>query len=179
MKLFHERSYAEVGVAELAHEMGVQPPSLYSAFGSKLGVLRKALALYREETTFLSNALGQDGPAADAVAAVFIAAAETYAARGTGRGCLVMSGTENCGDEGACELTGAMIDETRDAIMQRLRSEFPDTAATVADYTVTVLRGLSAAARDGTSTERLRSIATVAAEGARVALEGPSPPTHE
>src|SRR5262245_54161278 len=46
MRLFHGRGYDAVGVAELGAALGVNPPSLYAAFGSKMGLFREAVARY-------------------------------------------------------------------------------------------------------------------------------------
>ena len=46
MKLFHARGYDAVGVAELVAELGIKPPSFYAAFGSKVGLLARALERY-------------------------------------------------------------------------------------------------------------------------------------
>src|SRR5690242_7796928 len=46
MGLFHGRGYDGVGVAELGAALGVSPPSLYAAFGSKMGLFRQAVARY-------------------------------------------------------------------------------------------------------------------------------------
>ena len=46
MKLFHARGYDAVGVAELVAALGIKPPSFYAAFGSKAGLLERALERY-------------------------------------------------------------------------------------------------------------------------------------
>ena len=44
--LFHARGYDAVGVAELTGALGIVPPSLYAAYGSKLALFERALASY-------------------------------------------------------------------------------------------------------------------------------------
>ncbi|NIJ91530.1 AcrR family transcriptional regulator [Xanthomonas campestris] len=45
-ELFHVRGYDAVGVAELTQAMGIVPPSLYAAYGSKLALFEHALNRY-------------------------------------------------------------------------------------------------------------------------------------
>ncbi len=46
LMLFWEHGYEGVSVSQLVEEMGITPPSLYAAFGSKEGLYREAVALY-------------------------------------------------------------------------------------------------------------------------------------
>lgn len=48
IKLFQARGYDAVGVAELSAALGIKPPSFYAAFGSKAGLLERALKRYGE-----------------------------------------------------------------------------------------------------------------------------------
>jgi len=42
-RLFHSRGYDAVSVADLTKEIGINPPSFYAAFGSKLGLYTQVL----------------------------------------------------------------------------------------------------------------------------------------
>ncbi|EDU6248483.1 TetR/AcrR family transcriptional regulator, partial [Salmonella enterica subsp. enterica] len=45
--LFHSRGYDAVSVADLTKAFGINPPSFYAAFGSKLGLYTRVLKRYR------------------------------------------------------------------------------------------------------------------------------------
>ena len=47
MRLFWERGYEGTSVADLTQAMGITPPSLYAAFGSKEELYREVMAAYR------------------------------------------------------------------------------------------------------------------------------------
>lgn len=164
MRLFHERGYENVGIAELAREIGVQPPSLYAAFGNKLGMLKRAVELYQIETTFIPEALNKEGPVGARLRNVLRAAARSYAKRGCPRGCLVMDCTQNAGDPEAAALTERLVALNRAAIAEAVAVEHPRAAETVADYVTTMLRGLSASARNGATARQLESVADLAAD---------------
>ena len=46
MEVFWRHGYEGATIAELTSAMGINPPSLYSAFGSKEGLLKAALDRY-------------------------------------------------------------------------------------------------------------------------------------
>src|SRR5690606_6207018 len=46
MRLFWRHGYEGVSISDLTKEIGVAPPSLYAAFGSKAGLYREALERY-------------------------------------------------------------------------------------------------------------------------------------
>src|ERR1700733_10066888 len=49
MEVFWRHGYEGATVAELTEAMGINPPSLYAAFGSKEGLLKAALDRYAEK----------------------------------------------------------------------------------------------------------------------------------
>ena len=166
MQLFHARGYDGVGVAELSAAMGVNPPSLYAAFGSKKGLFERALERYVEtEGGFIAATLAEPGSVAEVVGRVLTRAAELYGAPGGLPGCLVLDSTRNCADPEVRQLTEALRTRGRDLLRRRIAGEYPEAAETLADYVTVTLAGLSAAARDGMTPEALRQAAAMAASG--------------
>lgn len=163
-RLFHARGYDGVGVAELGAAIGIGAPSLYAAFGSKLGLFEQALAAYeRENGGILIDALDREGPVAEILPAYLEAAARFFSRPGEPCGCLVLSGTWNCVDPEASALTARLKQAGRERVRERIAQERPEDAERLADLTLSVMSGLSAMARDGVSRERLVAAARAVA----------------
>src|SRR3546814_18007813 len=99
MALFHDRGYEGVSVAELGAAIGVNPPSLYAAFGSKKGLFERALKCYVATTGGITAAtLAEPGPLAAVVPRVLTRPPEVYAPPRGLRGCLVLHSSRPCTD---------------------------------------------------------------------------------
>jgi AcrR family transcriptional regulator len=92
MRLFWEQGYDATGVAELTRVMGITPPSLYSAFGSKEELFQRAADRYvAGPARHLAEALQR--PAAREVAEELLRAMVSLAAgEDTPHGCLTVQG---------------------------------------------------------------------------------------
>lgn len=166
MALFHARGYDAVGVAELAAAIGVNPPSLYAAFGSKKGLFERVVERYAATTGGITVAtLAEPGPVAEVVPRLLTRLVEVYSKPGGVRGCLVLDSTRNCGDPEVRGLTEAVRLQAREQLRRRIAEEYPEMAEALADYVVVTLAGLSAAARDGMAPEALQRVAAMAAGG--------------
>lgn len=158
LRLFKARGYDAVGVAELAQAIGVAPPSLYAAFGSKAGLYARALDLYQaREGAWLPEALAAEGRWTDIAARVIRGAATAFA--NEPRGCLVCRGEQGCSDAAAAAMTA----DRRRAARDRLRDRFAETGApdeeAAADYLAAALQALTGAAQDGLDPQRLAAVA--------------------
>lgn len=163
--LFKDRGYDGVGVAELAQAIGVAPPSLYAAFGSKAGLYARALDLYQErEGAWIARALATSGPPRDILAALFRGAALAFA--GEPHGCLVCRGEQGCADPDVAELSAERRRAMREVIKTRLCEVGAADPAAQADYAMAGLHALTGAARDGADEDGLRYIAERLATGA-------------
>lgn len=157
MHLFWQRGFHGTSISELTEAMGISPPSLYAAFGDKQALYDAAVDLY--ETDAVVPPALKAATARDVVEQILDRAVELYTRLDHPRGCFVIS------DPVLVERrkTG------RAAIVRRLRraqraGEFADGVDVIAltDYIDTVLRGLSAKARDGAGRRQLRAAADVA-----------------
>jgi TetR/AcrR family transcriptional repressor for divergent bdcA len=163
-KLFHERGYDTVGVAELGTAIGIGAPSLYAAFGSKLGLFERAVAAYEDQYGgILAEFLTREGPVAALMPDFLEAAARFYTREGEPCGCMVLSGTWNSADPEAIAVTARRRQAGWERIRDRIARERPDEAARLADFTVALMTGLSALARDGMERDRLIAVARAAA----------------
>src|SRR3954467_10984225 len=74
-RLFHEKGYDSVSVADLTKALGINPPSFYAAFGSKAGLYARILDRYAAAGAIpLKRILGADRPPAEALAEVLVEA---------------------------------------------------------------------------------------------------------
>ena len=156
--LFHAHGYDGVGVAALADAMGVNAPSLYSAFGSKAALFDEVLGRYSDRAT-LADGLSVPGvDRAEALTGMLRAAAILYATDPTAAGCMVLEGARGT-DADAAQCARARKATSVAAIANWLRPTHPEQADVVADYTAALMSGMSADARAGAPVERLTAVA--------------------
>lgn len=157
MHLFWEHGFEGTSVNDLTGAMGISAPSLYAAFGDKQALYDAAVDLY-ELTAVVPPAL-EAATARAAFEMMLDRAVELYTRPGHPRGCFVIADPVLRQRRGVGR--AAIADRLRRA--QRagdLDGEVDVEALT--DYMDTVLRGLSAKARDGASRKQLRAAADLA-----------------
>lgn len=163
MRLFHARGYDAVGVAELGAALGIKPPSLYAAFGSKAGLFKQALERYfTSDANIFGRALAEGGGVDAVIGRMFRLAARLYPARDGVAGCLVLDGARNSADDEARGLTAAARAASRVAMRDFIATEHPARADDLVDFVVIALGGMSAAARDGADEASLAAFAAKA-----------------
>lgn len=161
--MFHERGYDAVSLTDLTEALGINPPSFYSAFGSKAELHGRVLERYsRNEGLDFEGLLSPDRPLAEGLAALFEAAAESYTRHPGAPGCLVIEGTRG-GDPAACSRARTIWHRSRDVMRDAIARIEPERADAVTDYATAILSGISASAGDGLDTGRLRAIGRMAA----------------
>lgn len=161
-QLFHARGYDAVSVADVTEALGINPPSFYSAFGSKAGLYSRILDRYAGTNAIpLADLLRPDRPVAVSLAAVLEEAARHYAADPAAAGCLVLEGTR-CNDREAREAARAFNLAAEEVIRNHIAARHPDEAERVADFVSTTMSGLSAKARSGHSLDQLLATARLA-----------------
>jgi TetR/AcrR family transcriptional regulator, copper-responsive repressor len=172
MLLFWKRGYDATSVADLASGLGINPPSLYAAFGDKRSLFLEAVERYADRYgSFLPKALQEGATAYQAIERMLHDAAEMYSLPDCPRGCMVISAATNCtpASAGIADDLRARRVASHGAILARLKKglgdgDLPDTAdvGALADFYAATLYGLSALARDGASREALEGIAAQA-----------------
>jgi TetR/AcrR family transcriptional repressor for divergent bdcA len=161
-RLFHLRGYDGVSVAELTQALEINPPSLYAAYGSKVGLFEHALRRYAAEHALPVSEIFEGRDLGEAVTMIFVSAAEQYSSDAAARGCLVTEGTRAADPEAraiAAEISAVMVA----VIGEEIRKRAPQDGDAIADAVVTMVRGLSAAAYTGMEANRLRAAAEQAA----------------
>ena len=168
IKLFHSRGYDAVGVAELVAELGIKPPSFYAAFGSKLGLLERALERYgKSEANVFASALEKGGNVVEVISRTLGNAAHVYPENSGVSGCLVLDGTRNSAVPEVRALGVAARRAAHEAIRDFIATAYPHQAGELADLVMISLAGMSAAARDGADETSLARFAEKTARAFR------------
>jgi hypothetical protein len=136
-RLIWEQGFEAMSLSRLEEAMGIRKSSLYSAFGSKLGLLEALFELF----------------------------ATNFVASGRPPGCFLVSAAHSCSDDNAEAVKLLMIQ--RKSVAQMILAEIetgvragefvPETpVAPLVDFLVSVVYGMSVMARDGKSLNALR-----------------------
>lgn len=162
MRLFWRHGYEGVSVSDLTEAIGVAPPSLYAAFGSKAGLFREALERYERGCgAFDLSGFDEAARLDQAVRGMLGSAIRAVTDPDRERGCMISSGMIASGadHEGLARDLADRRRATREAIDLKLRRWLSESdAASVARYLAVVLQGLSIQARDGATTAELEAV---------------------
>ncbi|WP_144948789.1 TetR/AcrR family transcriptional regulator [Pseudomonas oryzihabitans] len=161
-RLFHEKGYDGVSVADLTQALGIRPPSFYAAFGSKLELYQRVLERYISTgAVLLHEILDGEQSLAVALTRVLEEAARSYVADPSSTGCLVLEGTHS--DDPQARAAADRHHQTAQALIRtHIAGRQPQRAQELADFVITTMAGLSASARHGQSLERLLASARLA-----------------
>lgn len=174
MTVFWRQGYEGASLADLTKAMGINPPSLYAAFGSKEGLFRAVLERYDERRKgFMDKVLA--APDAKSVAQLFLEGVAEFAADTSGRnppGCLLLQSGLSCGDQVIPEALAQHRAEKEKALRERFtrakkEGDLPANAdpAALARYLVTLANGICVQATAGAGALELSEIAHMALAG--------------
>jgi AcrR family transcriptional regulator len=100
LDVFLSKGYDGASLADLTQAMGINPPSLYAAFGNKEGLFREALRRYEgERDDLIARALNAP-TAAEFVERYLRGGVEGQTPDDRSHGCLFVQGSVACGDQG-------------------------------------------------------------------------------
>jgi TetR/AcrR family transcriptional repressor for divergent bdcA len=171
-RLFHEKGYDALSVADLTRALGINPPSFYAAFGSKAGLYARILDRYAVAGAIpLAQILEVDRPLAASLALVLEEAARHYAMDASATGCMVLEGAR-CNDPEAREAARGFLLIAQAVIRDSIAERYPLAAEQLSDFVFTTMAGMSASARHGQSLERLLATARLAGLALKQALPG-------
>ena len=167
LAVFWDKGYEGTSLEDLTRATGVARPGLYSAFGNKEMLFRKALDRYQAKyMTFMKAALDEPNSRA-VVRRILEGSAELQTMNGNHRGCLGINGALACSDEAEpirqelVSRRGAAEAALR-ARLERARKEgdLPRSAdcAMLAGYVTTVSQGMAVQAKAGASKKSLDAI---------------------
>jgi AcrR family transcriptional regulator len=168
MRVFWEHGYEGASIADLTKAMGINPPSLYSAFGCKEELFREAVAFYDEnDGSITARALGTQATARAAIEAMLRQSADAYTDPARPSGCLIVLGANTWTSDNR-EIRRFLADmrhNTVELIRRRMQRGVdagelaPETdIGSLAAFYNTVLEGLSLDARSGASRRTLHGI---------------------
>lgn len=162
-RLFHQRGYEQVSVGELTEALGINPPSFYAAFGSKAELFDKVMARYAATALPLDDILRPGRSVREALADLLDTAAAIYARDSTQAGCLVLEAARSGTAEEKCTIAARTYRrQMRERIRDYMAREGVARPDVLADFIDITLSGMSASAREGWSSERLRAVAATA-----------------
>ncbi|MDC7712373.1 TetR/AcrR family transcriptional regulator [Vogesella indigofera] len=169
LDVFWRRGYEPASVAELCATMGINPPSLYAAFGNKAQLFLEAVNHYEKvywEATW--DRMAKELDLHCAIKNFFHEAAHILTSPDAPCGCLVVLAAINVSPEsqGIIDALKVFRQEGRNYFLNRLKRGIeegslpPQTDVLALAITLnTVLEGMSIQARDGLSQTELESIA--------------------
>lgn len=171
MKVFWSKGYEGASLAELTRAMKINSPSLYAAFGSKVGLFHAVLDRYGEwRSDFLSDALAAP-TGREVIERVLRGNADLATDPNAPPGCLLVLSGLTCGSAARTipsELARRRAGTER-AIRERLERAAaegdltPDAdPAALAHYVVIVAIGIAVQAAAGATREDLRKVAELA-----------------
>ena len=171
LRVFWEKGYDGASVADLTEAMGINPPSLYAAFGNKEKLFKKALDRYEDLRDQILEEAFAAPTAREAVTRLLEGTAERLSDKCNPRGCLMVQGALSGGEE--CEAVKRDLSSRRAGgealIRKRLKrakreGDLPSDAdaAALARFVATVMHGMAVQAAGGVAPKELRAIVNTA-----------------
>ena len=171
LSVFWERGYEGASLADLTKAMGINKPSLYSTFGDKADLFRKAVNRYMAKQALLWEQAFQEPTARHSVERILTMVADSLTSGRNPRGCLLVQSALACSEESEgikCEL--ALKRAEGDSLLQNrfARAQADGEIASNVDIVAlsrfysTVLRGMSVEASAGATRNDLRKVIDLA-----------------
>jgi AcrR family transcriptional regulator len=171
LHVFWQKGYEGTSLTDLTKAVGVNRPSLYSAFGDKKALFRKALDRYLNGPAAYTQEALKEPTARAVVERLLRGASDLNAAPRNPGGCLMVQGALACGEAAdsirqelvACRATGEAALRRR---FERAKSESDLPAdvnpADLARYIATIIYGIAVQAAGGTSRSELQRVVEMA-----------------
>lgn len=162
MRLFWRHGYEGVSIGDLTEAIGIAPPSLYAAFGSKAGLYQEALAHYEESVGSLDlTSLAAAGDLAQAVRLLLERAVVAVTDPRREPGCMISSGMIACHPDHAALARDPA--NRREAMREAIAGALAPFAGAgevrgLARHLTAVMQGISIQARDGIGRAELQEI---------------------
>ena len=171
LTVFWERGYEGTSITDLTEAMGINPPSLYAAFGNKQALFKLALDRYEARRDEILAEAFAAPTAREAMTRLLQGTADRLSDKSAPRGCLMVQGAlcggEDCEnvkrDLAARRATGEMMIRERLAAAKK-DGDLPADAdpQVLASFVAAVIQGMAVKAAGGASRKDLRAIADTA-----------------
>lgn len=170
MEVFWRHGYEGATIAQLTDAMGINPPSLYAAFGSKEGLLKAALDRYSTKRAAVMEEILSAATAREVAEQFLMRTADSHTDPANPPGCLLVQGGLACGvgSENVPFELGAHRAQTERQLRERfVRAKAEDDLdassdpAALARYLSAVTAGMGVMASSGADRDALRQVAAV------------------
>lgn len=171
LEVFWRQGFEGASICDLTEAMGINPPSLYAAFGNKEQLFRQALDRYAEVHAERRAELLAAPTAHEAIEALLREAAKSLTDKSSPVGCLYVQAIAGAGGHAACvrDMLKTKIEQGEQQILERLErakaeGELPDDAdaAALVRYLTTVVQGMSVQAAAGATRKDLDRVVDLA-----------------
>ena len=162
-EVFRRKGYDAASISDLTEAMGINPPSLYAAFGDKEGLFIEAVRLYR--TQMMEECVcPEEGTAEENMRALLTDLAAYFTDAHHARGCLMLMASTAAAS--ASPRFQELLAEERAAGKSRIKARLergvregelpPDSdVSALANFYAAVIAGMSLQARDGATRKSL------------------------
>lgn len=171
LEVFWRQGYEGAGISDLTRAMGINPPSLYGAFGNKEGLFKRVLDHYADGPARYIREAFAEPDARRVVERLLHGAADATTRPDCPPGCLTVQGglAASAGSEAARDELTARRAAGEAALRLRLEKaradgELPADAdpADLARYFITVYQGVAVQAAGGATREELHRVVDLA-----------------
>ncbi|MBS0275065.1 MAG: TetR/AcrR family transcriptional regulator [Proteobacteria bacterium] len=183
MTVFWQKGYEGASLSGLTQAMGINPPSLYAAFGNKEGLFRAVLERYDARRKGLMDRVIA-APDAKKAAQLFLEGVAEFSADTNGRnppGCLLVQSGLSCSDRDIPEILAQHRAEKEKMLRERFERDRKDgnlpksaNPAVLASYLVAMANGMCVQASAGATIKDLMDVVKLALHAWPVA-EKPAP----
>jgi AcrR family transcriptional regulator len=171
LNVFWRNGYEGTSIADLTEAMGINPPSLYAAFGNKEKLFRKALDRYVQQVTSYWNEAVENPTARGMAEHLLRKSADFLSEECNPPGCMMVRTAMQCSAaQESIERELASRRATGEVMLRERLATAKDKGELPADldpqdyarYLMTVLEGMSVRSANGSSREELHKIADMA-----------------
>jgi AcrR family transcriptional regulator len=171
LQVFWRKGFEGASICDLTEAMGINPPSLYAAYGNKETLFRQALDRYTETRGAVIHEALAALKARDGIATLLRGSARALTDKSNPACCLLVQGISGAGEHAACirDMLNAKRAGSEKDIRERLKrakveGELPRDAdpAGLARYFSTVIQGMAVQAAGGASRRELERVAEMA-----------------